>query len=50
MTPRSFAIHSLRKAAAFEESKTYVCGAVLALNTQDFVTTYLRGWDTFRRK
>jgi len=50
MTPRSFAIHFLWEAAAFEVSKTYVCVVVPALNTHDFVTTYLRGWNTFRRK
>ena len=50
MTPRNFAIHSLWEAAAFEVSKTLVCGVVPALNMHDFVTTYLRGWDAFRRK
>ena len=34
-------------AAAFE---AYVCGVMPALNMNDFVTTYLRGWDTFCRK
>jgi len=50
MTPRSFAIHSLWEAAAFEVSKTYVCGVMPTLNMHDFVTTYPRGWDTFCRK
>jgi len=38
------------EAAAFEVSKTYVCGVVPTLNMHDFVTIYLRDWDTFRRK
>ena len=49
MTPRSCHTFSMG-AAAFEVSKTCVCGVVPALTTHDFVTMYLRGWDTFCRK